>query len=234
MIDWQAELHDRWALPWFLGEDLDAVLDDLDAHGMPLEEHQTRLRGFRKHALGKARVGAFRLELSRAVEFWPLVGDVASQEKATSRLVDASSERLELVADCEGDAPIAIRIGEHRVAPKVEIDGVWHYHVLGLRRRQFAPAPGLVEGLPADEPLAITVECESGSAVQLAWYAWRPGGGAYDGLPTDAAEAERRRHERLVVTAVEPAADADDAPQQLTTWTLDVRALHALAGAEST
>jgi uncharacterized protein (DUF2126 family) len=235
MIDWQAELHDRWALPWFLGEDLDDVLDDLEKHGCDLAEHQSRLRGFRKHGLGKTRVGPFRLELSRAVEFWPLVGDVASQERATARMVDASSERLELVADCEGDRPIAIRIAHNRVAPRVEIDGVWHYHVLGLRRRQFCPSPGLVESLPADEPLEITVECgESGAAVKVAWYAWRPDGGAYDGLPTDAAEAERRRAERLVVTPIDPAADADDAPRQLTTWTLDVRALRALAGDTST
>jgi len=237
MIDWQAELHDRWALPWFLAEDLDTVLDDLEAHGLPLDAHHAELRAFRRQPLGSARVGPFRLELSRAVEFWPLVGDVASQERATSRLVDASSERLELVADCEGDLPLAVRIGDHRVAPRVERDGAWHYHVLGLRRRQYAPVPGLLESLPPDEPLELVVEAgtEQGgaaAATRLSWYAWRPGGGAYEGLPTDADEAARRRAERLVVTPVDPAPDADAAPQQLTAWTLDVRALRVRAGAQ--
>lgn len=226
MYDWGPELHDRWALPWFLGEDLDEVLDDLEAHGFDLAEHHARLRAFRKHALGKARVGPFRLELSRAVEFWPLVGDVASQERATSRLVDASSERLELIADCEGDLPLTVRVAGHPIAPRLEIDGVWHYHVLGLRRRQYAPRPGLIETLPADEPLEIVVESDT-EAVKLAWYAWRPGGGTYDGLPGDAAEAEARRAERVVVEPAPPAPDADAAPQQLITWTLDVRALRA-------
>ncbi len=226
IIDWGAELHDRWALPWFLAEDLDLVLDDLAAHDLPLERHQARLRGFRHHALGATRVGGFGIELSRALEFWPLVGDLASQERATARLVDASSERLELVADREGDAAITIRIAGHAVTPRVNVDGAWRYHVLGLRRRQFVPDPGLVPTLPADEPLRLAIEA-GGEAVTMAWYAWRPGGGAYDGLPGDDAEADARRRERLIVTPSAAATVATTTPAAPATWTLDVRALHA-------
>jgi hypothetical protein len=53
---------------------------------------------------------------------------------------------------------------------------------------------------------------------------WRPGGGAYDGLPADDAEAARRRAERIVFT---PAARAPASPSvQLLhpdTWTVDLR-----------
>ncbi len=226
--DWGPELHDRWALPWFLAADLDAVLDDLAEHGLALDAHHDRLRGFRRHTLGKTRVGPFRIELSRALEFWPLVGDLASQERSTSRLVDASSERLELVADCEGDAPLTVEIAGHHVVPRVDPDGAWRYHVLGLRRRQYVPSPGLVPGLPADEPLEITVTAGD-DAVRLRWFAWRPDGGAYEGLPADDGEARRRRAERLVVEPFVPertAVTAAPPPAALSTWTLDVRTLH--------
>jgi uncharacterized protein (DUF2126 family) len=89
MIDWGAELHDRWALPWFLVEDLDEVLEDLDAHGLNIDDHRARLHRFRPPPLTRTTVGPVLVSLSRAVEFCSLVGDVASQEKATARLVDA-------------------------------------------------------------------------------------------------------------------------------------------------
>jgi uncharacterized protein (DUF2126 family) len=199
MIDWGAELHDRWALPWFLGEDLAEVLEDLDAHGLSVDHHRARLLRFRPPPLARAPLGRALVSLSRAVEFWPLVGDVASQERATARLVDASSERLELVIACEGDDPgIAVTAGGHAVAPRVIEAGGWRHHVLGLRRRQYLPAPGLLPTLPADEPLAITVRAGD-LQLALAWHAWRPGSGMYDGLPGDTLDAEARRAERLIV-----------------------------------
>lgn len=36
------------------------------------------------------------LAIEQAVEFWPLVGDVASQERGGSRLVDSSTQRLQI------------------------------------------------------------------------------------------------------------------------------------------
>jgi len=33
LVDWGRELHDRFALPWFIARDLDVVHADLDAHG---------------------------------------------------------------------------------------------------------------------------------------------------------------------------------------------------------
>ncbi len=238
LADWGAELHDRWALPFFLADDLDAVLDDLAAHGLPLERHHGRLRHFRAQRLGQTRVGRLRLELSRAVEFWPLLGDVASQERATARLVDASSERLELVAETEAgteagteaDGRLTVAVGGHAVIPRVQADGPWRYHVLGLRRRQYAPAPGLVPELPADEPLALTVAAGA-HAARITWHAWRPGGGAYDGLPATADEARARREERLTIEAVAPAAGPAAAPRRLTTWSLDLRVVGLVAGA---
>ncbi len=236
MIDWGRELHDRWALPWFLGEDLDEVLADLDAHGLDVDHHRARLRRFRPPPLARVPAGPALVSLSRAVEFWPLVGDVASQEKATARLVDASSERLELVIACEGEDPgIAVSVGGHAVAAPLLEAGGWRHHVLGIRRRQYVPAPGLVPSLPADEPLRITVQAGH-ALVSLAWHAWRPGGGMYDGLPADALEAEARREERLVIESLDSPSTSSGslgtsgppergAERRVEGHTLDVRAL---------
>jgi uncharacterized protein (DUF2126 family) len=46
--------------------------------------------------LGVAQAEGCRVRLRQALEPWPLVGDVASQEGGTTRLVDSSTTRLEL------------------------------------------------------------------------------------------------------------------------------------------
>jgi len=48
------------------------------------------------------------LTLRPALEFWPLVGDVASQERAGARIVDASTQRWELSLDGSGPDRIAV------------------------------------------------------------------------------------------------------------------------------
>ena len=224
MTDWGAELHDRWALPWFLADDLDEVIDDLDAHGLPLGAHAALLRRFREPRLIRTQVGPATVDLSRAVEFWPLIGDVASQERATSRLVDASSERLELVTIVDGDVAPRITVAGHPVTPRVDELGDGRAHVLGLRRRQYQPSPGLVPALRADEPLDVVVAVGD-AAVRLRWYAWRADGRPYTGLPATAEEAAARRDERLVVEPIAAPTGAAAAPAPHPTWTLDVRAL---------
>jgi len=81
----------------------------------------------------------------------------------------------------------------------------------------------MVPGVPADEPLDLTIAVGD-QARRLRWYAWRPDGGAYDGLPTTAEEAQLRRAERVWwMEPVEPPPIADAVA--LATWTIDVRGL---------
>ena len=93
--DWGDALHDQYALPFFLRQDLCAVFDDLAAHALRLGD---RLCSELLHDPCKPRWHTVRagceLALGSAIEFWPLVGDVASQEADDSRLVDSSTLRL--------------------------------------------------------------------------------------------------------------------------------------------
>ncbi len=123
------------------------------------------------------------------------MGDVASQEGSTARLVDASSERLELLVSSPGTAPG--RLAAQGVEVTLEAGG-GPLHVGAVRYRAFAPQPGLHPGLGPHDPLVIEWE-RRGEAVRVELHGWKPGGGGYDVLPADAAEAGRRRLERVVV-----------------------------------
>src|SRR5262249_35071787 len=72
----------------------------------------------------------------------------------------------------------------------------------GLRYRAFVPSPGLHPGLAAHDPLELRWE-SGGRALSIAIHGWIPGGGVYEGLPGDAAEAARRRDERGGVREVD-------------------------------
>ena len=98
LIDWDRELHDRFALPFYLQGDLDAVLAELEAAELGLEKSiQDVLRQDEFRFLGKVDFPFGTLELWRGLEFWPLVGDAASPEQCgSSRMVDASTTRIEI------------------------------------------------------------------------------------------------------------------------------------------
>jgi uncharacterized protein (DUF2126 family) len=97
LVDWGAALHDRFTLPFHLRKDLIRVLEDLARAGVGLGlAVQAVLLEQTHRELGVAQAEGCRVRLRQALEPWPLVGDVASQERGTTRLVDSSTTRLEL------------------------------------------------------------------------------------------------------------------------------------------
>jgi uncharacterized protein (DUF2126 family) len=150
--------------------------------------------------VARVELAGAALEIRRAPEFWPLVGDVASQEGSTARVVDSSSERVELRVRSPGEPPG--RVAAQGIEVPLEAVG-GPMHVGAVRYRAFAPHPGLHPGLGPHDPLVLEWE-RRGEALRVEIHGWKPGGGSYDGLPTDAAEAERRRRERVVVRPGRP------------------------------
>jgi uncharacterized protein (DUF2126 family) len=150
LVDWHDELHDRFALPAALQRDLRLVLGDLDEHRLGIPAALRReLEAWRPDGI-TCRLGDATLSLRPALEFWPLVGDVASQEQAPVRWVDASSQRWEV--SIEGAGPERIAIGGQWARLRPIGDDV---RAIGLRRRVFQPSPGLHPGLPVTDPLVI-------------------------------------------------------------------------------
>ena len=194
LIDWHDELHDRFALPAALSRDLRLVLGDLDTHALGVPAQLRReLDAFRPPGIS-CRLGDATLVIRPALEFWPLVGDVASQERSGARIVDASTQRWEISTD--GTGPDRVAIAGKGAHLRSIGDGT---RAIGVRRRIYTPSPGLHPGLLPHDPLVI--EWAHGGRVQrIELWAWRPEGGAYPGLPTDEAEAIARRQERIRVT----------------------------------
>lgn len=233
LVDWGRELHDRYALPFHLEQDLLGVLDDLDRAGVwlgaPLRDVLLRDE-FR--AIGTIALPGCRLELSRAVECWPLVGD-ASVAHGTSRVVDASTARVQILlrpdpaSDLPLDGWVLAAASAWRVPLRDVRDAAGPVRLLGLRYRSFVPFLGTHPTLRAQSPLALTLQHPaSATAYRVTLHDWRPDGAPYPGLPEDLHDAARRRQERLV-TAVAPQSGLPPsvAPpaECVTDWCLDLR-----------
>lgn len=213
-------LHDEAALPFALALDLEAVLADLAAAGFGLGPTLCAELTAPAAPLAAVALGGARLEATPALAFWPLVGDVASQEHRTARLVDASSARLQLLVSSGRRPPGRLSAGGWELPLREVEPGL---HLGAVRWRTFSPAPGLHPGLGPLDPLRLCWQRDDG-ALELLLHGWRPDGGSYDGLPADAAEAARRRAERVLVRPVPPPASIRRPPGD-GLLTLDLRRL---------
>lgn len=230
-------LHDRFALPYYLGLDLEQILADLNAAGVGLAPPLAEvLRQQDLRRLAQVQHAGCDLLVRRAVEFWPLVGDVSGQDQNTSRLVDASTTRIEIClrpsaqppGQSVGDfADWQIAVGDVQLPLRLEQDEQGPAKVMGLRYRTFVPRHGMHPALPAQGPLQLTLwHPVHPEALRLTLHDWRPDGRAYDGLPANLEEATARRLSRAVAE-VQPAPVVatlrTPPPQALTPHALDLR-----------
>jgi uncharacterized protein (DUF2126 family) len=234
LANWGRELHGRFALPFYLCRDLRSVLCSLDAAGLPLGEPLVaELLRDEHRALASAPLPGCRLELSRAVEFWPLIGDAVSQERGTSRLVDASTARIQLVLRADPDGPALagweLAAGGVRLPLGQDRDETGDVRVFGLRYRSFVPWQGLHPMLGVQSPLRVLLRHpDRRDAYAATLHEWRPDGGAYPGLPQDLDDAAQRRLDRITVEATDPRLPdfgREAPPEALTPWHLDLRRL---------
>jgi uncharacterized protein (DUF2126 family) len=218
LVDWHDELHDRFALPAALARDLRIVLGDLDEHGLGIPaELRRELEAWRAPGI-TCRLGDATLTVRPALEFWPLVGDVASQERAGARIVDASTARVELSLDGSGPETVAVAGRWAHLHPIG--DGI---RAVGVRRRIYQPSPGLHPGLPSTDPLVIEWAW-GGRAQRIELYSWKPGGGAYPGLPADDTDAFSRRQDRIKITTRDGDVTATGHWRETRAFTIDLRA----------
>jgi uncharacterized protein (DUF2126 family) len=204
LINWGDELHGRFSLPLYLHADLKEVLADLECAGLglgdPITEYLMRdgdllLTGY--------DLGASRLELRRALEFWPLVGDSATQEGGGSRLVDASTYRIELrlrsVNRPERVKDWRLTTFDWAVPLQEAEDESGPVCLVGLRYRSFVPRRGLHPTLAEQAPVSLTLSHPHDGDWRITVHHWDPSGNAYPGLPKKIADARARRSARCVL-----------------------------------
>ncbi|MDS4068280.1 MAG: transglutaminase family protein [Candidatus Competibacter sp.] len=233
-VRWGPELHDRFALPFYLRADLWDVLDELATTGLGLGQPLiAELLDESYHWLGEAEFGDWRLAVRRGLEFWPLLGDAPSQEHGHSRLVDASTARLEISLRARPGAPRGVladcrlTANGYRLPLRREEDLDGETWLCGLRYRRFKPWIGLHPTLEAQGPIALLLSHpRRPDALRVTLHEWRPQGGGYHGLPADLEEATSRRAERFAseVLEIAPTAPAlEPPPGALTSHTFDLR-----------
>ncbi|HEX6242256.1 MAG TPA: transglutaminase family protein, partial [Polyangiales bacterium] len=180
LTHWLDTLHDRFALPFYLEQDLREVFADLTRAGLGLGTEAERLLLARDEGvLADAVLEDCHVRVDQALEFWPLVGDVAAQEAVSSRLVDASTSRIQVLVEGQGADTaslnsVQITANGHRLRLRNEPGPRGPARVLGLRYRAFVPWTGLHPSLPAEEPIVLTIAHPSGRTLRLTLHAWRP------------------------------------------------------------
>jgi uncharacterized protein (DUF2126 family) len=98
--DWGGDLHDRQLLPSALWTDLEGVLAELAADDLVLDPAPFReIWDWRFPPLLRWQQGEAELEVRPALEPWPLICDFPREGGFTSRFVDGSLRRFEIVAN---------------------------------------------------------------------------------------------------------------------------------------
>jgi uncharacterized protein (DUF2126 family) len=228
---WGSALHDRFALPSVLRQDLREVFADLQGagHGLGADIEGLLLEADER-CLGTVELEGCRLDVEEACEFWPLVGDVVSQESVGSRIVDASTSRIEVrLSSVQGGVidDWQVLANGYRL-PLVSMGTAGDAcRGRGVRFRTFVPRIGLHPTVPALSRIdLILTHHDRPTAVRVSLFTWRPDGSAYPGLPEDRADAARRRAERFVVqplAAAQLPVPREPPPSALTPFCLDLR-----------
>ncbi len=207
LMDWGRELHERFALPFYLEQDLRAILKSLASAGLGLDEAIEAVLVREEFRLwGQVDLPGCTLEVRRALEFWPLLGDAASPEQGgSSRLVDASAARVELrlrpgkTGESEWQDWQVLAAGV-ALPMRQERDARGPLKVFGLRYRSFTPGWGLHPALGTQTPVRLLLRHPADTVDHVvSLHEWHPDGSAYAGLPEDLAEASTRRAERITL-----------------------------------
>ncbi|MFM1811418.1 MAG: hypothetical protein RLZZ336_356 [Cyanobacteriota bacterium] len=149
--DWGPALQDRCMLPSQLWQDLTLVLGDLAAAGLALEpELFEPIWDWRCPLLLSWQQGEARLEIRQALEPWPLLCDVPVEGGSTSRFVDSSLRRFELITTAAFRQGFALLLQGRQLPLDHGND-----QPLAVRYRHEALYPCLHPCLPVQLPLEL-------------------------------------------------------------------------------
>jgi uncharacterized protein (DUF2126 family) len=196
-VRWGTSLHDRFMLPHYVRRDLDDVIEDMRAHGFPLETawFAPHLE-FRFPEYGKVGFGDVEIEIRQALEPWHVLGEEGAIG-GTARFVDSSVERVQVKVTGLTDQRYLVACNGERVP--LRSTGREGEAVAGVRFRAWQPPSCLHPTIGVNAPLVFDLyDRWSGRAVAgCTYHAAHPGGRSFDTFPVNAYEAESRRLSRF-------------------------------------
>ncbi|MEN9540442.1 MAG: hypothetical protein RLZZ459_533 [Cyanobacteriota bacterium] len=186
-----ADLHDRALLPSALWADLELVLADLATAGLPLDPAPFRaIWEWRFPVLLHWREGDAELTIRQALEPWPLLCDTPVEGGSTSRFVDSSLRRFELISSDGFRQRHRLQL-QGRAVP---LPAPGQQRPVAVRFRQEALFPCLHPCLPVQVPLRLdlltatgsTASTSSGTTALRSWQLLRESDG-FEPLTADAS-----------------------------------------------
>jgi uncharacterized protein (DUF2126 family)/transglutaminase-like putative cysteine protease len=197
LVRWRTEIHDRFMLPYFVRQDMEDVVAELDAAGYPFKlEWFAPHFEFRFPLYGTIEQRGIELELRQAIEPWNVLGEEPAAG-ATVRFVDSSVERMQVLVNGMVDPRHVVTCNGKRVP--LHPTGTNGQFVAGVRYRAWQPPNCLHPTISSHAPLVFdVVDTWSGRSIGgCTYHVAHPGGRSYDRFPVNAYEAESRRIARF-------------------------------------
>jgi len=194
---WGTELHDRFMLPWFVWQDFQDVIAELEDFGYPVEADWFAPHfEFKFPRYGDFAARGAQIELRAALEPWHVMGEEGAPG-GTARYVDSSVERLQVKATgLVGDRMVLTCNG--RPIPLAPTGNVGEY-VAGVRYRAWQPPSALHPTIGVHSPLVFDLvdTWMNRSLGGAQYHVSHPGGRAAEDFPVNAYAAEGRRLARF-------------------------------------
>jgi len=196
-IRWGTRLHDLFLLPYFVEQNFDTVIRDLQRSGYPFESEWFAPHAeFRFPVYGRVCYEGVELELRQAIEPWYVLGEEPGAG-GTARYVDSSVERMQVrVRGLIGER-LAVMCNGRRLP--LQPTGTHGDFVCGVRYRAWQPPRCLHPTIPVHAPLVFDVVdiAAERSIGGCTYHVAHPGGRTYQTFPVNSGEAEARRVARF-------------------------------------
>ena len=197
LVDWKTRLYDQFMLPHFIWRDLCDVATSCQTAGYNLQADWFKPHfEFRFPYIGGFTHNSVHVQLRQAIEPWHVLGEEATGT-GTSRYVDSSVERMEVVASGFVDERYTVTCnGKALPLHPTEIQG---QYVAGIRYRAWQPPSCLHPTIPVDGPLTFDLFDQwLGQSVDgCRYHVGHPGGLNPTTVPVNSFEAESRRAARF-------------------------------------
>jgi uncharacterized protein (DUF2126 family)/transglutaminase-like putative cysteine protease len=225
LVRWGTELHDRFLMPYFVQQDLNDVMADMQAEGYPLQaEWFAPHFEFRFPKYGDFATRGIQFELRQALEPWHVMGEEGSAG-GTVRYVDSSVERLQV--KISGLTPDRYLVTCNGYAVPLQPTGQVGEFVGAVRYRAWHPFSALHPTIGVHAPLTFDLydTWMHRSLGGCQYHVVHPGGRSHEKFPVNSFEAESRRLARFFRMGHTPGAMTVPEPviEREFPFTLDLR-----------